>query len=541
MIPTLFQPAALRSEEYLPWSGGRGVDVWAMIVAATSGDLSGMQALVARDPGLLRCSYEYFSPLRFAVRENQIAIVEYLLDKGLSPVEEFGDTLTAMARDREYWELLEVLEAAQRERYHVVPGGEEVVAAIKERSLSSLQDLIAARPDLVHAADAGGNQPIHWAVLTRQIDMIDFLLGRGADIEAMRPDGARPIDLTNGDYTYRSWYRDLPPTGLQKHEVLIGYLMGWGAYCDISVAAKIGYYERVRELLDQDPDLVNRLPSYDGYYSGTPLRNAAAAGYIEIVRLLLDRGADINLPEPGIAPSGSALHSAIAGKQYDIVRLLLERGANANAEMESSGDCLLMARHVGASQEIIDLIASHATNRSTNILAYEADPARLRRLLEVGGDVEPYLGRLINQDLRDQLEMVLAYRPEVLRDLRLDRSAWWDSFSFTSAEQARWLFQRGLSPRLCNWLGITRLHRCVEKEQTDIAAVCLEYGADINAVEAHWSSTPLGWAARLGKEEMAKWLIAQGADVGAPVERTWAQPAEWAKKRGHAGMVGLLH
>ena len=45
MIPTMYQPAALRSEEYLPWSGGRGVDVWAMILAATSGDLAGMQAL----------------------------------------------------------------------------------------------------------------------------------------------------------------------------------------------------------------------------------------------------------------------------------------------------------------------------------------------------------------------------------------------------------------------------------------------------------------------------------------------------------------
>lgn len=534
------QPAALNTEDYLPWSRGRGVDVWAMIVASSTGDLDTIKKLVARDPGLLRCSFEYFSPLRFAVRENQRAVVEYLLDRGLSPLEEFGDSLLTMARDREYIDLANLLERLLRERHHIMPQGEEISEAIKSRDLSLLRGMIDAYPSLVHAADKRGNQPIHWAVLTRQIDMIDYLLARGANIEAVRPDGAKPIDLTAGDYHYRAWYRDLPPTGLRKHEVLIGYLMGRGAYCDISVAAKIGYYERVRELLDLDPGLVNRLPPYDGYYSGIPLRNAAAAGHIEIVRLLLERGADVNLPEPGIAPWGGALHAAIGGRQWEIVRLLLEHGADANAMVESSGDCLSMARHAGAPQEIIDLIQSHVTHRDVDILAYEADPEVLRRVLEEGGDPGPYIGRLIEEDLRDQLEMVLQYRPDVLRDISLDRNAWWDSTSFQSAEQARWLFERGLSPRLRNWLGITRLHRCVERGQTDIAGVCLEFGADIDALEAHWSSTPLGWAARLGKVEMVRWLIERGANVEAPMERRWAQPLQWARKRGHLSLLPLF-
>jgi ankyrin repeat protein len=45
--------------------------------------------------------------------------------------------------------------------------------------------------------------------MTRQLDMIDELLARGADIKAQRSDGARPIQLTHGDYTYRGW-RDVP-------------------------------------------------------------------------------------------------------------------------------------------------------------------------------------------------------------------------------------------------------------------------------------------------------------------------------------------
>jgi ankyrin repeat protein len=91
-------------------------------------------------------------------------------------------------------------------------------------------------------------------------------------------------------------------------------------------------------------------------------------------------------------------------------------------------------------------------------------------------------------------------------------AAWWDGSTFKSAEQARWLLEQGLDPRLGNWLGITMLHRCAAKGLTDIAAVLVEFGASIDAIDAEWSSTPLGWAARYGRLEMMEWLVARGAD-----------------------------
>ena len=98
----MFQPAELQSTDWLPWSGGRGVDVWAMIVACATGDLLTVRRLVAQDRRLLRCEYQYFTPIRFAVRENQRAVVEYLLSEGVNPVNLIGDSLVTMARDREY-------------------------------------------------------------------------------------------------------------------------------------------------------------------------------------------------------------------------------------------------------------------------------------------------------------------------------------------------------------------------------------------------------------------------------------------------------
>ena len=74
-----------------------------------------------------------------------------------------------------------------------------------------MRELLDAQPALVGKGDKRSSQPIHWATMTRQLDAIDELLRRGADINAQRMDGARPIHVTNGDYFYRGW-RDVPRT-----------------------------------------------------------------------------------------------------------------------------------------------------------------------------------------------------------------------------------------------------------------------------------------------------------------------------------------
>ncbi len=538
----MVQPESLKTEAYQIWSGGRGTDVWAMIYAAATGHLDTIKALVAREPALVNCQYQYFHPIRFAVRENQRAVVDYLLEQGANPADEAGESLVTTARDRGYHELLAFLESLLESRYHIVAGGEAIATAIKAGNGEQLRALLEEDPALLHAADERGNQPIHWAALTRQVDLIDYLLSRGADINAMRPDGARPLDLTNGDYHYRSWYRDLPATALRKHEVLVGWLIARGAYCDISVAAKIGWLERVRELLDADPGLVNRIPAYDGYYSGLPLRCAAGAGHIEVVKLLLERGANPNEPEPGIAPLGGALHTAIGGKHYEVVKLLLEHGANPNAPVESSGNCASMAKHVGASKELISLLASYGGVMGVELTCYSGEVETLAAMLHANPKLrmDEGVSWLISEGHRQCMELLLRHQPGILKDGVLPGAAWWASASPKDPEYARWLITQGLDINRGNWLGITLLHRCAGKANMEMAAVCIEQGADINAVEGLYSSTPLGWAAREGKKEMVEWLLDKGADPALPKEEPWAQPMAWAQRRGHDAITALL-
>src|SRR5262245_7026290 len=371
---SMIQPEELKKNEPLTWSAGTGVDVWNLFCACIAGDIDTVERLVEKDPAIVRCHYAYRKPLYFAVRENRLDVAEFLLERDPDPIGlAVNDSLLEIARDRGYREMEALLETTLAKHHGASPKGEPVAQAIRERDLTKVRTLLDQSPELLHAGDARSNQPIHWAVMTRQTDIIDELLARGADVNAARLDGARPIQLTNGDYHYRGW-RDVPEEVVTTPAEVLVHLRVRGAYCDICTAACIGDLDRVRELLDQDPSLANRVSEYVTYYvgSGAPLKNAAAGGHIDIVKLLLERGADPNLPEEGIAPHGHALYSAVYNGHYEIARVLLEHGAYPNPEVESSADALSIAI-MRSDQKMIELICSYGAARGVHLLAHYGD------------------------------------------------------------------------------------------------------------------------------------------------------------------------
>src|SRR5690606_39936948 len=138
--------------------------------------------LVERDPSLVRAHYEYRTPLSFAVRENHLHVAEYLIDHGALNVS-LGD-LREMARDRGHTEMLALLERRMAEQHGATGEGEPVAEAIRQRDLAEVRRLLDASPELLHAGDRTSNQPIHWAVMTRNLEMIDELLAHGTDLNA---------------------------------------------------------------------------------------------------------------------------------------------------------------------------------------------------------------------------------------------------------------------------------------------------------------------------------------------------------------------
>lgn len=524
-----------------------------MFVASAAGDLAVVRRLVAGDPSLVRAHYEYRTPLSFAVRENQIEVARFLLDHGAQPLA-LGN-MVEIARDRGYEDMTALLEEKLASIHGASVTGEPIAAAIRARDLARVREMFDASPELVRAGDAKSNQPIHWAVMTRQLPMIDEVIARGGDLNARRADGARPIQLTNGDYDYRGW-RDVPPEVQTTPDDVRRHLIARGADVPLGIAALLGGLSLVQTIVERDPATVNRVDDYVSYYagSGAPLKNAAIGGHLEVVKFLLDHGADPNLPEEGIAPNGAALYSAVYNKHFEVAKLLLERGAHPNPEVESSADAVWIAVRQ-RNLPMITLLASHgATWRIPDDVS---DPALYAELVATGlpremnvlahfGDVataEPLIAadpsRANDPDALSEaarhghvafVDLLLRHQPDLATRVTVSQPR----------AMAERLFASGMDTNRRTWMGATPLHHFASHGRVDEAALFLAHGADIHARDDEHRSTPLAFAARAGAVRMVEFLLRRGATPTRPDDPPWATPRAWAERRGHTDVLRVL-
>ncbi len=135
---------------------------------------------------------------------------------------------------------------------------------------------------------------------------------------------------------------------------------------------------------------------------------------------------------------------------------------------------------------------------------------------------------------RRMLELLMRYGARVP-----DVSKWGARYYFKRHETAAFLLENGMNPNHTNWRRFTLLHDMAYTGDLNKARLLLDHGAEINAIDEEYGSTPLGYAARWGRREMVALLLERGADpnkAGAP----WATPLAWAQKKGHAAIEADL-
>ena len=118
-------------------------------------------------------------------------------------------------------------------------------------------------------------------------------------------------------------------------------------------------------------------------------------------------------------------------------------------------------------------------------------------------------------------------------------SKWARFYYFVHDNIAAFLLESGMSPHHTTWHEVTLLHDMAQSGDIAKARMLLDHGADINAVDEEYRSTPLGLATRWGQKEMAVFLLDRGADpnkAGAP----WSMPLAWARKKGHHELASAL-
>lgn len=514
-------------------------DAWELFCASAYGHMPTINKLVERAPALLHVDLWYEFPLHFAVRGGHAEAVEYLLQAGSNPARSnFTYTswqkLLPLARSRGFDDVYEILIAEMRRRFQYDPAVSSLLKCIERRDAKATLEILDQNPALVHAADEHGNRPLHWAVLTCQLPLIDTLLRRGADIDAYRADMQTPIHLAiEGDY----WHR-FPKNGVPDSNTLVGYLLGKGAEYTLSVAAHLGDCARISELLKQNPEAACQLNPAQR----SPLAHAAKGGHLEATRLLLDHGADPNLAEH-CAARGHALFSACDGKHVDVIKLLLERGADPNAEVDSSGNCLSIAEHrpTERSKEVVSLLraagarAGHWTYESVEdirglLCDQTADPCQSLSWPHV-------VCLAVNSDSVELVELFVDRFGKKLFVELTPQQGWLQIKSQAMLDR---LLELGMDIDRPDWFGQTHLHLAAENDWRSTLRLLLDANCQVDPVDHLHGTTPLGVAAAKGHLEIAKQLLAVGAQVTFDSLPDWAQPINQASEHGHSELAKYL-
>jgi ankyrin repeat protein len=541
-LKRMSQPEAMKTNTYV--SGVEklnGDDAWALFKASVSGDMPKVKALLAKDRRLVNAQIYYYQfPIHLAVRAGYAEIVKLLLDQGAKPLNSW-DLLLA-ARERGHRQVEEVLKRAMIKRYNYSPDFDELKQAIIARDSRKIGAVLGRQPDLAQASDAGGNNALHWSVITRQLELIERFAALGTPIDRQRADGFTPVllALNGGCNSYRA-ARDRSHPSIRSMFVIVGYLLARGAKYTISVAAAVGDQERIEKLLRKDSSLAKQLNSA----GVSPLSYACQGGYLHIVRLLLEHGADPNTPE-GDAPDGLALYLACAGNHLEVARLLLEHGANPNAGLDSCMHCVNITRvyHGEQAKPLEQLLRRHGAYTQPYHMSVRQMKKAIRDRHEVTRHPE-FLGNMMGKRNAGLFDLYLDSDPAVIDRMGDELAYPW------SAALVRKLLARGLGPNRPDWLGKTFLHACATSGNRSVAAVFLDAGADINARGLEFNETPLAAAVRSGlgsnepklaerRRRMVEFLLKRGAATNLPDDEPWATPLAWARKFGLADIEEVL-
>ncbi|YCA42275.1 suppressor of fused domain protein [Bacillus sp. JZ8] len=176
---------------------------------------------------------------------------------------------------------------------------------------------------------------------------------------------------------------------------------------EIRSAIKLGDLQTVIELLEANPDLLDRMTPF-----GTWLHVAASKGKLEIVKYLINLDIDIN--KRGGVYDGSAVNQAASAGQTEIVRYLLSCGAqldisdparNPLFEAISAGNIEIVKMLIESGIDIhVKYNGEYTRNRDALFYALEQGQIEIAELLRsIGGSSEAEIKVPITQGLQEEL------------------------------------------------------------------------------------------------------------------------------------------
>jgi ankyrin repeat protein len=331
--------------------------------------------------------------LHYAVLRRDRGMVRLLMQngadarKGIFPHRD-ATTATAIARDREYHDILAIIEDEEQRRREamscpnatVSPVQDQINSAIRAGDNATAMRLLTADESLIRACDREGASPLHIAAAEMNEDLVAWLLDKRANPRKQDQKGRTPLDRA-------AMAADPRDDSAKQFPAVARRLLYHGAEMTIHAAVALADDARIRELVAENPALLREVH----WSRGGLLTLAVNHSQIETVRLLLDLGADVDertlvteVEEP--TPSwGTPLWYAALGGQRDIAELLLDRGADSNANVYASGWPL---RNAYDNEPLKRLLMYRGAKAQPYMVAEANDAAEARRLLDADASEE---------------------------------------------------------------------------------------------------------------------------------------------------------
>jgi hypothetical protein len=288
-------------------------------------------------------------------------------------------------------------------------------------------------------------------------------------------------------------------------------------------ACHTGDLTRAQELMTARPELATCQYNYT-----PPLHFAVREGHLALVRALVDCGAY----DPGYKsyPFGDTLLTIARDRGFDEIAAVLE-----NALARGLAHKWVETGEIDYEQDKDQLRFDHAVHDGKRrdverLLAARPELARN----ELSSWAEGVLMMPANRRDRPLLELLLRHGARVP-----EMSKWGRFYYFKHDDIAALLLEHGMSARHRTWHGVTLLHDMAQSGDLAKGRLLIEHGAELDAIEDEYRSTPLGLAARWGRRSLVELLLERGANPGA-AGAAWSTPLAWARAKGHAEIEQML-
>lgn len=236
--------------------------------------------------------------------------------------------------------LLFVLPASAGEIHDLAKGGH----------LAAVKALLSENPTLVDSVDDRGSTPLHSACHGGNLDVVKFLLEKGANIEAVNAGGFTPLQLA----------------AYGGHRQVVELLLDRGAKPNVTndqmqmAALDFALLKEIQAgKLSVAPLLIENGAEFDvnkrNRFGYSPLDMAIVFGSTEPAKYLIGLGADVNSVR---LDGNTPLINAIKRGRPEIAKLLIEKHVDVNAPDNEGNPPIRWAVEKGLSEVVALLLAN---------------------------------------------------------------------------------------------------------------------------------------------------------------------------------------